>query len=122
PKAGATFAGSMPVRLRQIAPREIAVAFEKTRLMGLERLADTVDEHLLGRARTFQRIARPNHHVSPAARRKAADFTAKSDRFRRFRSDHRQRLAPAHTGRAGHALKRDKVAGVLPLHKEVSGI
>ena len=90
--------------------------------MGVERLADAVDEHLLGGARSFERIARPDDDVGAAARREAADLAAHADRLRRPRRDHRQRLAPADAGRARDSLQRDEVAGILALLEQVAGV
>src|SRR5256885_16937256 len=100
----------MSVRFRQLATPQIAIALQQSRLMILERLADSVDEHLLGRARSFERIARPDDDVGAATRNEASDLTAHADRLRRLRRDHRQRLSPGDSRRAGDALQPDPVA------------
>ena len=70
----------------------------------------------------FERIARPDDDVGAPAGREAADLAAHADRLGRPRGDHRQRLAPADAGRAGHALQRDEIAGILPLHEQVARV
>src|SRR5207253_4599049 len=97
-------ARSMPVRLWKVAAGEITIPLQEPRLMGLQRLADAIDEHLFGRARAFERIARPDHHIGPAARRQAADLATHSDRLGRSGSDHREGFAPANASRAGDFL------------------
>src|SRR5258708_16326122 len=76
PREGATSAGSMSVRLRKVAAREIAIALQQSSLMRLQRLAHAVDEHLLRRARSFERIAPPDHHLGAPPRHEAAGLAA----------------------------------------------
>src|SRR6185295_18911861 len=90
PNRTGPFAESMPVRLRQVAPRQVAVAVAQPRLMGVERLADAVDEHLLGGARALERVARPDHDVGAPAGGEATEIAAQSERLCRLRRDHRQ--------------------------------
>ena len=73
----------MPIGLGQVAPRQIAIALEQPRLVGVERLADAVDKHLLGRARRL-----PADRPTRSRRRRggpaqAADLAAHADRLGR---------------------------------------
>src|SRR5689334_14468404 len=112
----------MSIRLRQVAAGQIAIALHQSRLVRFERLPNSVDEHGLGSAGSFERIARPDHHIRSAARRQAADLAAHADRLRWPRSDHRERLAPAYAGGTRYALQRHEVGGVLPLPEDIAGI
>src|SRR3954464_8322417 len=76
PKRKGPSAASMPVRLRQFAAVEVAITLEQARLVRFKRLANAIDEDGLRGARSFQRVARPDHHVGAAAGSKAAQFPA----------------------------------------------
>src|SRR3954465_3588988 len=82
PTASGPFAGSMAVRLRQVPPRQIAVAFEQPGLVRVERLLNAADEPLLGRARSFERVARPDDEIGAPSGSETADLAAHSDCLR----------------------------------------
>ena len=81
-------ARSMPIGFRKVAPRQIAVAIAQFGLVVIERLLHAVDIDDFRCTRPFKRVARPDHHIGPAARSKAADLAAHAKRLgRRFIGD-----------------------------------
>src|SRR5438477_5603693 len=79
---------SMPVRFGQLSPRQIAIALEKPGLVGLKRLAHSVDIYCFRGACRLERIARPDDEIGAAACSKAADLTTHADRLSGLRGDH----------------------------------